>query len=133
MQIRPSVQQVKPGSASGSVSYQWFLTLGFVTSSGRESGVPGYVSVAAQAPSAKETSAETATSRVNDVFCLGRSTSSSTSGIVLYEAMFLTAPRCVLDGRGKMRGTVFFSPEVTAQTEIGVRETGFPAARVIYY
>ena len=57
----------------------------------------------------------------------------SASGIVLYEAMFLTAPRCVLDGRGKMRGTVFFSPEVTAQTEIGVRETGFPAARVIYY
>ena len=53
------------------------------------SGAPacGYVSVAAQAPIAKETSAETATSRVNEV-CLGRSTSSS-SGMVLYEAMFL--------------------------------------------
>ena len=49
--------------------------------------MPGYVSVAAQAPIAKETSAETATSRVNEV-CLGRSTSSS-SGMVLYEAMFL--------------------------------------------
>ena len=44
--------------------------------------------MAAQAPIAKETSAEMATSRVND-FCLGGSMSSS--GIVLYEAMFLTA------------------------------------------
>ena len=49
-----------------------------------------------------------ATSRVNEVFCLGRSTSSS-SGIVLYEAMFLTAADALLDDRGKACG-FFFSP-----------------------
>ena len=79
-------------------SYQQLPTHTFETSSGRESGVPGYVSVAAQAPIAKETSAEMATSRVND-FCLGGSMSAS--GIVLYEAMFFNSSGCVLDDRGR--------------------------------
>ena len=47
-----------------------------------------------------------ATSRVND-FCLGGSMSAS--GIVVYEAMFLTAADALLDDRGKACG-FFFSP-----------------------